>query len=59
MFIGEGQSLETRRAAQAERRAANTATATVASSASLPFFALSPPVEMESIASLPTPVSAN
>jgi hypothetical protein len=56
MFIGQGLSLEARRAAQAERRAANTATAAAsaaaaaaaerASSASPPFFAdgLSPAI---------------
>ncbi len=78
MFIGQGLSLEACHAAQAERRAANTATAAAsevaaavansmaaavadstaaaaaltnrASSASRPFFALSPPAEMDSIA---------
>ncbi len=78
MFIGQGLSLEARRATQAERRAANTATAAAseaaaaaansmaaaaadsmaaaaaltkwASSASRPFFALSPPAKMDSIA---------
>ena len=78
MFIGQGLSLEARCSAQAERRAANTATAATseasaaaadsmaaaaadstaaaaalterASSASRPFFALSPPAEMDSIA---------
>ena len=77
MFIGQGLYLEAGHAAQAERRAANTATAAAseasaaaadsmaaaaadstaaaaalterASSASLPFFALSPPAEMDSI----------
>ncbi len=68
MFI-EGLSLEARHAAQAERRSANTATAPAsvaaaaaaerASSASPPFFALSPPTEMDSIASPPTPASAD
>jgi hypothetical protein len=78
MFIGQGLSLEARRPAQAERRAANTATAAAseaaaavadsmaiaaadsttaaaalterASSAYRPFFALSPPAKMDSIA---------
>jgi hypothetical protein len=78
MFIGQGLSLEARHAAQAERGAANTATAAAseaaaavansmaaaaadstaaaaalterASSASWPFFVLSPPAEMDSIA---------
>jgi hypothetical protein len=78
MFIGQSLSLEACHAAQAERRAANTATAAVSeaaatvansmaaaaadstvaaaaltervSSASRPFFALSPPAEMDSIA---------
>ncbi len=78
MFIGQVLSLEARRAAQAERRSANTATAAAsaaaavvaastaaaaatkqASSASLPLFALSPPAEMDYIASLPTPPSAD
>jgi hypothetical protein len=64
MFI-EGLSLEACHAAQAERRSANTATAPAsvaaaaaaerALSASPPFFALSPPAEMDSIASPPTP----
>ena len=68
MFI-EGLSLEARHAAQAERRSANTATAPTsvaaaaagerASSASPPFFALSPPAEMDSIASPQTPASAD
>ena len=68
MFI-EGLSLEACHAAQAERRSANTATAPAsaaaaaaaerASSASPPFFALSPPAEMDSFASLPTPASAD
>ena len=68
MFI-EGLSFEARHAAQAERRSANTATGTAsaaaaaaaerASSASPPFFALSPPTEMDSIASPPTPASAD
>ena len=68
MFI-EGLSLEARHAAQAEMRSANTTTAPAsvaaaaaaerASSASLPFFALSPPTEMDSIASPPTPASAD
>ena len=68
MFI-EGLSLEARHAAQAERRSANTATAPAsvaaaaaaerASSASPPFFALSPPAKMDSIASPPTPASAD
>jgi hypothetical protein len=69
MFIGQGLSLEARCAAQAERQAANTATAAAsaaevaaaeqASSASPPFFALSQPAEMDSIASLPTPASVD
>ena len=69
MFIGQGLSLEARHAAQAERRSANTATAPAsaaaaaaaerASSASPPFFALSPPAEMDSIASPPTPSSVD
>jgi hypothetical protein len=69
MFIGQGLSLEARRAAQAERQAANTATAAAsaaevaaaeqASSASPPFFALSQPAEMDSIASPPTPASVD
>jgi len=79
MFIGQGLSLEARRAAQAERRSANTATAPAsvaaaaatasttaaaaanerASSASPPLFALSPTAEMDSIASPPTPASAD
>ena len=70
MFI-EGLSFEARHAAQAERQSDTTTTATVptstaaaaaaerASSASPPFFALSPPAEMDSIASLPTPASAD
>jgi len=68
MFI-EGLSFDAHHAALAERRSANTATATAsaaaaaaaerASSASLPFFALSPPAEMDSIASPPTPASAD
>jgi len=68
MFI-EGLSLEARHAAQAERRSANTATAPASAaaaaaaeralSASLPFFALSPPAEMDSIASPQTPASAD
>jgi hypothetical protein len=68
MFI-EGLSLEARHAAQAERLSANTATASAsaaaagaaerASSVSPPFFALSPPAKMDSIASLPTPASAD
>jgi len=68
MFI-EGLSLEARHATQAERRSANTATAPASaaaaaaaersSSASPPFFALFPPAEMDSIASPPTPASAN
>jgi hypothetical protein len=68
MFI-EGLSLEACHAAQAERRSANTATSPAsaaaaaaaerASSASPPFFALSPPAEMDSIASPPTPASAD
>ena len=67
--IGQGVSLEARYAAQAERRAANTAMAQAsasaaaaaeqASSASPTFFALSPPAEMDSIASPPTPASAD
>jgi hypothetical protein len=54
---------------QAERRSADTATAPAsvaaaaaadrALSASPPFFALSPPTEMDSIASPPTPASAD
>ena len=54
---------------QAERRSADTATAPAsvaaaaaadqASSASPPFFALSPPTEMDSIASPPTPAYAD
>jgi len=71
MFIGQGLSLEARHAAQAEaeRRSANTAMAPAsaaaaaaaerASSASPPFFALSPPAKMDSIASPPTPASAD
>ena len=68
MFI-EGFSLEACHTAQAERRSANTAMAPTsvaaavaaerASSASPPFFALSPPNEMDSIASPPTPASAD
>jgi hypothetical protein len=69
MFI-EGLSLEeARHAAQAERRSANTATAPAsataaavaerASSASPPFVVLSPPAEMDSIASPQTSASAN
>jgi hypothetical protein len=68
MFI-EGFSLEACHTAQAERRSANTAMAPTsvaaaaaaerASSASPPFFALSPPTEMDSIASPPTPASAD
>ncbi len=68
MFI-EGLSLEARHAAQAERWSANIATAPAsaavataaerASSASPPFFALSPPAKMDSIASPPIPASAN
>jgi hypothetical protein len=68
MFI-EGLSSEARHAAQAERRSANTATAPTsaaaaaageqASSASPPFFALSPPAKMDSIASPQTPASAD
>ena len=69
MFI-EGLSFEARHAAQAERQSDTTTTATVptstaaaaaaerASSASPPFFALSPPAEMDSIVSPPTPASA-
>ena len=62
MFIGQGHSLEDRHATQAERREANTATAAASAavaaaeralSASPQFFALSQPVEMESIASVP------
>jgi len=62
-------SLEARRATQAERLTATTATAAAsvvaavaaeqASSASPPFFALAPPVEMDYIASQPTPASAD
>jgi len=69
MFIGQGLSLEAHRAAQAERQAANTAIAQAsasaaaaaerASSASPTFFAFSPPAEMDSIASPPTPASAD
>jgi hypothetical protein len=78
MFIGQDLSLEARRAAQAERRSANTAKATTsvaaaaaaastvaaavterALSASPPFFALSPPAEMDSIASPPTGASVD
>ena len=78
MFIGQGLSLEACHAAQAERQAANTATAAASAaaaaaaestaaaaateralSASQPLFALSPPVEMDSIASPPTPASAD
>ena len=87
MLIGQGLSFEARCSAQAERRAANTATAAAseasaaaadsmaaaavdstvaaaalterASSASRPFFALSPPAEMDSIASPPTGASAD
>jgi hypothetical protein len=68
MFI-EGLSFEARHAAQVERRSANTDTATAsaaaaaaaerASSVSPPSFALSPPAEMDSIASPPTPASAD
>ncbi len=68
MFI-EGLSLEARHAAQAERRSANTATvpasATAAAAAEWvlsaypPFFTLSPPAKMDSIASPPTPASAD
>jgi hypothetical protein len=79
MFIGQGLLLEADRAAQAERRSANIATAPAsvaaaaaaasttaaavanerASSAYPPFLALSPPAEMDSIASLPTPASTD
>jgi hypothetical protein len=65
----KGLSLEACHAAQAERRSANTATESAsvaaaaaaerASSAYPPFFALSPPAEMDSIASPPTPASAD
>ena len=68
MFI-EGLSLEAHHAAQAERWSANTATAPAsaaaaaaaerASSVSPPFFALSPPAEMDSIVSPRTPASAD
>ena len=68
MFI-EGLSLEARHAAQAERRSANTATASASAAAaaaaeralsvSPPFFALSPPAAMDSIASPLTPASAD
>jgi hypothetical protein len=68
MFI-EGLSLEARHAAQAERRSANTAMAPASAaaaaaaeralSASPPFFALSLPAKMDSIASPPTPASAD
>ena len=68
MFI-EGLSLEACHAAQAERRSANTAMAPAsaaavaaaerASSVSPPFFALSPLAKIDSIASPPTPASAD
>jgi hypothetical protein len=68
MFI-EGLSLEARHAAQAERRSANIPTAPASAaaaaaaeralSASPPFFALSLPAKMDSIASPPTPASAD
>ena len=63
MFI-EGLSLEARYAAQAERRAANTAMAQASASAaaaaeSPPFFALSPPTKMDSIVSPPPPTPAS
>ncbi len=68
MFIG-GLSLEALCAAQAERQSANTTTAPASAaaaaaadralSASPPFFALSPPAKMDSIAYPPTPVSDN
>jgi hypothetical protein len=78
MFIGQGLTLDARRAAQVERRSANTAKAPASAaaaaaaastaaaaatkwalSASQPLFALSPPVEMDSIASPPTPASVD
>jgi hypothetical protein len=68
LIEGLSLSLEDRHAAQAERWSANTATAPAsaaaaaaaerASSASPPFFALSPTAKMDSIASPPTPASA-
>ena len=70
MFIGQSLSLETHLAARAERWAANTTMATAAAStaasaaastasASPPFFALSPPAKMDSIAALPPGESAD